>query len=193
MMYWFLDGALTWSAGEEYDFRKCTDRETGTLPDIFPGYPSVPLGNRLEPSTDAAEFFGEEGAVGAEASDRLAGIELHAILSKVYELSDLGSFSGTRAYDMLRKRVSDHPEWFSTSGRVYNEATIFTGKGNSLRPDKVIIENGSVTVVDYKFGSPKDSYASQVGGYVDMFKEMGYTDVRGYLWYVYEDSVVRVR
>lgn len=193
MMYWFLDGALTWSAGEEYDFRKCPDRETETLPDIFPGYPSVPLGNRLEPSTDAAEFFGEEGAVGAEASDRLAGIELHAILSKVYELSDLGSFSGTRAYDMLRKRVSDHPEWFSTSGRVYNEATIFTGKGNSLRPDKVIIEDGSVTVVDYKFGSPKDSYANQVGGYVDQFKEMGYTDVRGYLWYVYEDSVVRVR
>ena len=193
MMYWYLCGALTWSAGEEYDFRKCPGRETETLPDIFPGYPSVPLGNRLEPSTDAAEFFGEEGAVGAEASDRLAGIELHAILSKVYEMSDIDSFSGTREYDMLRKRVSDHPEWFSTEGRVYNEATIFTGKGNSLRPDKVIIESGSVTVIDYKFGSPKDSYISQVDGYVDLFKEMGYTDVQGYLWYVYEDSVIRVR
>ena len=193
MMYWHLDGAMEWSAGEEYDFSRCAVREKEILTDLFPGYPSVPLGNRLEPSTDAAEFFGEEGVVGADASERLAGIELHAILSKVYGLSDLDCFSGTKQYDMLRKRVSSHPEWFGTDGKVYNEATVFTGRGYNLRPDKVIIKDGAVTVVDYKFGSPKDSYSDQVGGYVDLFKEMGYTDVHGYLWYVYEDSVVCVR
>ncbi len=193
IMYWYREGKLEESLGEKYDFSRQRKANLENVQDLYPGYPSTPLGNRLAPSTDAAEFFGEDGAVGAEASERLAGIELHTILSRVYELSDLDGYCGHPDYEMLKERVAAHPEWFCASARVFNEATVFTGRDSNLRPDKVIVDRQSVTVVDYKFGKHRSVYESQISGYVDMFKEMGYTDVHGYLWYVYEDSVECVR
>jgi hypothetical protein len=53
-----------------------------------------------------------------------------------------------------------------------------------------------IVVVDFKFGKRRAKYLDQVRGYMDLIRAMGYTHVKGYLWYVYlnqldevEDSV----
>lgn len=75
--------------------------------------------------------------------------------------------------------------WYDGSSRVLNEVDILFGKGRSRRPDRVMIADGHVVVVDYKFGEhPDKRYHSQVRNYLKLIREMGYEKVEGYLWYV---------
>jgi ATP-dependent exoDNAse (exonuclease V) beta subunit len=53
------------------------------------------------------------------------------------------------------------------------------------RPDRVMINGNRVVVVDYKFGHKQTSnHRNQIIRYTELLREMGYTDIEGYLWYV---------
>ena len=74
-----------------------------------------------------------------------------------------------------------------------NEREIVLPDGSFIKPDRVIIKDNSATVVDYKFGKKHSGrYKKQVKGYTDALQQMGYSKVKGYLWYVLEDEVVEV-
>ena len=50
-------------------------------------------------------------------------------------------------------------------------------------------------IVDFKFGSPKPEYESQVREYMSLIREMHPSEditVRGYLWFVYSDKILEV-
>ena len=59
----------------------------------------------------------------------------------------------------------------------------------ALRPDRVMIKDDKVVVVDFKFGNTKPDYIRQVQGYMNLFLQMGYQKVEGYLWYVYKNHI----
>jgi ATP-dependent exoDNAse (exonuclease V) beta subunit len=96
-----------------------------------------------------------------------------------------------------------HPkvkEWFSGEWQLYNECDILfrdaQGQVITRRPDRVMRRADDIVVVDFKFGKRRAKYLDQVRGYMDLIRAMGYTHVKGYLWYVYlnqldevEDSV----
>ena len=50
----------------------------------------------------------------------------------------------------------------------------------------------SITVVDFKFGHPRDSYYDQVRGYMQLISSMGHKNVKGYLCFVYSNEVKEV-
>ena len=53
--------------------------------------------------------------------------------------------------------------------------------------------NGSdAVVVDFKFGKHKEEYIRQVREYAHLLREMGYENVKGYIWYVYSNKIVEV-
>ena len=57
-----------------------------------------------------------------------------------------------------------------------------------------MVSEDEITVVDFKFGKPKpEEYNAQVKGYMDLLHDM-YPDhkVRGYLWYVYRNTIEEV-
>ncbi len=83
--------------------------------------------------------------------------------------------------------------WFSKENKVINEGTIMVPTG-TYRPDRVIINDDIVTVVDYKFGELKqEKHALQVKRYMDLLKKMGYNSIKGYIWYLRnEDEVIDV-
>lgn len=177
-----------------------TDTET-----TFPGtYASFPIGDRLLASEDATDFFGEDGCTGAAASARLSGIVLHRVLSSISGPEDLAGAvdaevcageltveQGRKALEMLTERAGRHPEWFGCEAR--NELSIFDTDGTEHRPDRVLLHpDGSVTVIDYKFGAERASYRRQVSRYCDLYRRMGHADVRGFLWYVPEDRVCAI-
>ena len=61
------------------------------------------------------------------------------------------------------------------------------------RPDRVVMEPGLITVVDYKFGKRKRDYEDQVRDYMKLVGEMyPGTKVEGWLWYVYSGQTDRV-
>lgn len=191
--------------GEPYDFN-AMERKVRSISYLDSGYPSYPLYGRLGVSADAADFFGEDGVAGTAASARLNGIVLHDILSKVNSPEDLsdavrdevlsGRISAEEGREDLNllssrlKSVSDKG-WFSAANGS-NEVSILDTDGTLHRPDRVVCGAEGTVIIDYKFGSPRRSYVSQVERYVSLYRRMGYPDVRGYLWYVLQDEVVEV-
>ena len=91
-----------------------------------------------------------------------------------------------------------HPkvkEWFSGTWELYNECAILYQENGVLqtrRPDRVMIKDGEVIVVDFKFGKPYPEYEAQVREYMDLLKDMGYDHVRGYIWYVFYNELEEI-
>jgi CRISPR/Cas system-associated exonuclease Cas4 (RecB family) len=53
--------------------------------------------------------------------------------------------------------------------------------------------NGKETiVVDFKFAAPNIDHQRQVAQYMHLLSSMGYSNVKGYLWYVYTNKIEEV-
>lgn len=66
-------------------------------------------------------------------------------------------------------------------------------RGSTRRPDRVMIRGTRAVVVDYKFGSREPGrYRRQVGEYLGLLRQMGYTECEGYLWYVKLGEIEKV-
>ena len=90
-------------------------------------------------------------------------------------------------------RDSDVMQWFDGSWKVIAEQDILTPEGTLRRPDRVMIKEKQVIVVDYKFGRQQSaSHRSQVKKYTQMLEEMSYEEVKGFIWYVNLKEVVKV-
>ena len=61
------------------------------------------------------------------------------------------------------------------------------------RPDRVITDGKETIVIDYKFGKPLNEHKKQVNQYMQLLKQMGHKNVKGYLWYVPTKQIVNVR
>lgn len=85
--------------------------------------------------------------------------------------------------------------WYEEGWELYNECSILyheNGVMQTRRPDRVMIKDGKVVVVDFKFGKKKDVYRKQVEEYMQLLGAMGYTDIKGYLWYVFANELDEV-
>lgn len=193
MLYEFCSKSTDSNYGVAYDFSSMERKPSDEVRDFPANYPSFEIKGRISASEDAFDFFGENGVTGSAASARLSGIELHKALESVRTLDDLDRTIDSGSYEMLESRILAHPEWFS-SDTVRNEVTIIDTRGNENRPDRVILgKDGSVTIIDYKFGGEKiNFYASQVRRYMSLYRQLGYQKVQGFLWYVSDDVVEEV-
>lgn len=120
------------------------------------------------------------------------------------EMDGLIEESGTnikRLRDMLHKRFSNRhvADWFSSRWTLFNECTILdydaaTDTVREHRPDRVMKDEktGEVVIVDFKFGSPRPEYVEQVNRYKALTQNMGYPNVKGYLWFVYSNRIEEV-
>ena len=155
----------------------------------------------MKVSADSSDFFTSEGIARAEA--RQNGTVLHDILSRIKVPSDIeasvllavrqGDLESKRkdeVTDLLSGRISNHPEWFPASGaEILNEVSLIESDGREWRPDRVVIKDGVVTIVDYKFGEHDPHYRAQVAKYSAIYRRLGYRDVSAFIWYVPTDEV----
>ena len=107
--------------------------------------------------------------------------------------------SRERLMTMLKKRLNDTriSDWFSNRWNIYNECSILyldpeSQHVKSKRPDRVMTDGKQTVVVDFKFASPNENHGKQVAEYVELLTRMGLPDVKGYLWYVYNNQIVEV-
>ncbi len=108
-----------------------------------------------------------------------------------------------RLSSLLRQRIEDNPhalvkEWFAPGVQVLNECSILctdpeTGQVRTLRPDRVVRQSDKTTVIDFKFARPQDAHFEQVRGYIDLLRHIDHNNVRGYLWYVYDNKIEEVK
>jgi len=143
------------------------------------------------------------------------GSILHRLFSTIHTFDDMESaiqaldFEGLlndcgMTVDRLRKFINDRlntpqaAEWFSGKWQVFNECSILSydpehREAVKHRPDRVMTDGDNVIIVDFKFGHPRPEYHRQVKTYMTLVSEMGYHNVRGYLWFVYTNNIEEVK
>ena len=137
------------------------------------------------------------------------GTRMHMVFARMHSSADIDyalAFGKSKGFlteneaaewgDQLHHDLSTGlpGEWFAADNlAVYNERNIAFdnhGERECGRPDRVVRRpDGSVVIVDYKFGRDMGSkemavYADQVKGYMNMWRMAGETAVKGYVWYV---------
>ena len=94
-------------------------------------------------------------------------------------------------HDLLRS--SPFCDWFNGKWKVLNERDILRGKDGRHRPDRVMVKDNQVIVVDYKTGIKSDHHFTQVMGYLKDFKNMNYNDSKGFIWYLSNNELIEVK
>ena len=162
-------------------------------------------------SNRSADFI--QGIEEEDSDDRFInrGRMLHTLFSAIETADDIdpaierlifeGVIRDQEKEDTVREVVQkafSSPEiqdWYSGEWTLFNEcAIIYKEKGilQTRRPDRVMMKDGQVVVVDFKFGKENPKYNKQVKGYMQLLMKMGYKNITGYLWYVDEEKIEKV-
>lgn len=165
-------------------------------------------------SNRSADFIrGDEDEDGKNRSLYIRqGQLLHTLFASINRKEDLDKaldrlvFEGVIETSSQEKEIRDIAEkalsnerikdWYDGSWMLYNECAIIyndeEGKAQTKRPDRVMVKNNQVIVVDFKFGKKKPEYVSQVKEYISLLQNMNYNNVNGYIWYVYSGEIEEV-
>lgn len=167
----------------------------------------------FQQSNKSKEFLADDEPSQQKAYIKIGNV-LHYLFSKIRTKDDVpmvlkaleqegilydDDISLEHLQDMLDKRLHDPrvASWFSPHWTLYNECSILTvdkeGHVIDKRPDRVMVDGNKAVVVDFKFGKFIDDYKSQVKRYMELLKQMGYSQVEGYLWMVYTNIIVPVK
>lgn len=140
------------------------------------------------------------------------GLILHSVMARVLKASDLDKAVAACVHSSLlpaaeapeiKKLLSEEisrPEvarWFNGFRRAICERPLnvadSSGKEKHKRPDRVVwTADGFIDVIDYKFGEDDRNHSGQVTGYMKLLAQMGYSNLRGFLWYVGEGRIQQV-
>jgi len=152
------------------------------------------------------EEFEEENA-------RVIGNFLHEVMSMVYSAEDLEYALEVQSekvmlpeelkekyLNLISEALKDPraSRWFRNTRRVLTErplsVSVDGGPVVTRRPDRVVWTNdGTVEVVDFKFGKPhQKEHSQQVAAYVRYLKDAGESNVSGHLWYINQRQIIDI-
>ena len=164
-------------------------------------------------SNKSKEFI--EGDEDKHDSYIKTGLLLHNLFSKIRTEADIDKSLKQMVMDgiitdkdididsirkMLHERLQTPTvaEWFSSKWKLFNECNIIfesdtNGEVKTERPDRIMTDGEKFIIVDFKFGKAQQKHREQVQHYMSLIKEMGHTDVTGYLWYVYTNTIEELK
>jgi ATP-dependent helicase/nuclease subunit A len=207
----FTYGAFNLGAPKDSEPEKPTSvlKEKGT--DLSLPFRSFAHKTRFRQSNRSREFCKGRDPNGFTTTFIDRGKLLHRLFSEIKVESDLpaalqnlineGVLEHEKApnYEKIVRNAlatKEAKDWYSGKYRLFNECSILCngddGKLQLKRPDRVMLYGNDVQVVDFKFGKPSPSYPKQVREYMQLLTDMGYADVKGFLWYVDDNEVVSV-
>jgi ATP-dependent exoDNAse (exonuclease V) beta subunit len=133
------------------------------------------------------------------------GVFMHKLFQQIETLKDVpivlnqfvreGIINASEKFSLMafvQEKLSSPPfnDWFSGQYELFTERDILHNESGISRPDRVIVQGNKAIVIDYKFGLKKEkSYSIQVQRYAGLMKEMGYSEVEGFVWYVKMDEL----
>ena len=144
----------------------------------------------------AEEIYWEMAGTG---SHRVKGKLIHEILSHIKTVKDIdktlnlyasnGVIDDTEFNDLKQETeiVVNHPllkDFFSEKANIKTETEIILPGGDLIRPDRVVLMDNTITVIDYKTGEKENKHLQQIKNYKDAFSEEGYDKVNGLLVYL---------
>lgn len=168
-------------------------------------YPAGPWRDKLIIRQQAKDYF-QQPAREMEKQERINyGIYMHAVLSRIHYANEL---TGTIArlvhegyiaaeeqmtlQDQLQQLLATAPvgSWFEAGWEVRTEVPILVPDQPESRIDRLITRDRHAVVIDFKTGEPNKRDQKQVQDYMDILRQMNYTEVEGYLLYLRTGEVV---
>lgn len=194
--------------------KKATENPLAVQPENIPVHiESIETEIEFKQSNRSADFIRGEEDDDETGRYIRQGQLLHNLFASIRQEGDLPQaierlrFEGILESDKQEKQIQKlaqwalgNPkvkDWYSGEWELYNECSIIytdeEGIMQTRRPDRVMMKDGQVVVVDFKFGKPKDGYRQQVREYMDLLSAMGYEQISGYLWYVFANELEEVK
>ncbi|MBR1667009.1 MAG: UvrD-helicase domain-containing protein [Bacteroidaceae bacterium] len=108
---------------------------------------------------------------------------------------------------MIEDIMPEHPEWFSPDWQALNERAILFLENHMLvtkRPDRVIVNGNQAIIIDYKTAQgvvrqkadgtfvPPSENKKQIDDYKRLLAQIGYTEVKAFLWYILDSLIVPI-
>jgi ATP-dependent helicase/nuclease subunit A len=136
------------------------------------------------------------------------GIHMHAVLSRMKYEDDINDTIDSIILEGLiteneRQVITEQlhqvlslpqvKDWFNTSWRVRTEVPVLLPGGNENRIDRLITKGKTAIIIDFKTGERKKNDHHQVLEYINIMRQMNFTDVEGYLLYLKDNEVVDVK
>ncbi|MFI5219435.1 MAG: UvrD-helicase domain-containing protein [Bacteroidia bacterium] len=144
---------------------------------------------------------------GKEAEKTEFGIFIHKLFSKII----LGEDAPKALSDSLKTgvnfenqekdvrqmiddvlKICKQHKWFTKEWEIKTEAEMILPNGNVIRPDRVMIKNNNVVLLDYKTGDEDVLHKKQLDEYEKVLIESGYTNVEKYLLYLKEMKLIKI-
>jgi len=157
-----------------------------------------PVSDRLTAVFNSDLKRRELDMLGAPSPGREGSI-LHEVLARTADPEDISDvlaemliegFFREEELNSLQQQATtvlahaDLQRLLNSSTQTVNEKSIIDRDGKSYRPDKVLISDNEVIVIDYKFTQKESpAHIRQVHGYRTLLQEMGYPSVSTYLFY----------
>jgi hypothetical protein len=163
-------------------------------------------GDRLKLKLHSAGFEEKDGRI--KDNKMSYGLAMHEVLSSVITRGQIdieidraslagmiSSAEGRKLKENLDHILDDNlvSGWFSENATVLNEREVLLPGSGSKRPDRVVISNGKVQIIDFKFGEERNDHHKQVREYMHLYRKIGYKEVLGFLWYVEKNLVFEVK
>ncbi|MBI9065971.1 MAG: UvrD-helicase domain-containing protein [Salinivirgaceae bacterium] len=95
-------------------------------------------------------------------------------------------------FNFLSERLSsfEHNDWFSDKWKIMNEVAILQPGGQIRRPDRVLISDTEIVIVDYKFTKAKSSsHIQQIKEYMKLVQVVENKHVTGFVWYLLSNEL----
>lgn len=116
------------------------------------------------------------------------GEQLHRTIEKLYRQDRVEQRFVQHLLEKASKVMNFPPyqELFQAAETVYNEQDIISSEVGVFRPDILFAKGKTCTVLDYKTGIERREHHQQMQQYLAVLQEMGYTDLKGILFYTSE-------
>ena len=197
------ENALQWKVGALAAVSHKKKEQPATLQ--LSHYPSSSWRSKLIIKRSSTYFFEKPEEV---QQDKIRyGLQIHAVLSRIKYANEIAAALEAVVAEGLITETERAPlmkqldilmtqeqvrDWFSTSWEVRTEVPILLPKGEESRVDRLMVRGKKAVVVDFKTGERNKHDQQQVLNYVNILRDMNFTEVEGYVLYLRELEVMNV-
>ncbi|NQV76855.1 MAG: UvrD-helicase domain-containing protein, partial [Lutibacter sp.] len=124
---------------------------------------------------------------------------IHEILSKIETKNDISNIVNQYVYKgeitkiqqkeitIILSEIVNHKQlhtYFEPNNQVYNEQEIVTLDKKIIIPDRLVIKDNKVTIIDYKTGKPDRKHFDQINNYAKALENLNYSIKKKLLIYI---------
>lgn len=150
-------------------------------------FPHLSLQDKDE--LNAPDFLNEQMQFGLQFHLMISRISsadmIHSEIVRGIQSGEVSAEFKERLTEKLSELLGlpEYQQLFENASDILSEQTFIVGKDRTLRPDKIILKDDETIILDFKTGLPADKDLKQVRQYRSVMQEMGYPNIRCFLFY----------